>query len=152
MHSGFHRSREDRMLGGVCGGIGEYLRIDPDWVRVYFVLLTLVVGVGWVLYLILWAALPYEGEGAFGSSSAVRSGTIEMTVKAQEMGSDVRHAAARPNPQIGVIIGGVLVVAGVFVLLRNLGIPWLRWLDVGLVWPLLLILGGIVLVWRLPRG
>ena len=37
-------------------------------------------------------------------------------------------------------------------LLRNLGIPGLGWLNEGLIWPILLLVGGIALVWRLPRG
>lgn len=151
MTSGFHRSREERMIGGVCGGISAYLRIDPALVRIYFVLLAFMGGIGWLLYLILWAALPYEGGGAFASSATLRAGTIEMAAKAQELGDDVRWAATRPNPRIGVIVGGVLVAIGALALVRNLGFPFLGRLNADLIWPLLLIVGGVVLVLRLPR-
>jgi phage shock protein C len=55
------RSRHNRMLGGVCGGIAEYFGIDPTIVRIMFVLLSLPGGVpGPLIYAILWLALPQE--------------------------------------------------------------------------------------------
>lgn len=152
MNSSLYRSQRERLIGGVCGGIGEYLRVDPALVRVFFVLLAFTTGIGWLLYLILWAAVPYEGEGRFGSSATIHTGVAEMTAKAQTLGEDVRQTAARPSRQIGVVIGATLVLVGALALLRNLGIPGLSWLNEGLVWPILLLVGGIVLVWRLPRG
>lgn len=151
MNAGLYRSRENRLIGGVCGGIAAYLRLDASLVRAYFVLLAFTGGIGWLLYLILWAAVPYEGQGAFGSPGAIRAGIIEMTAKAQELGDDVRRVASQPNPQIGMFIGAALVLIGVLALLRTLDLPGLGWLNEGLVWPLLLVIGGAVLVWRLPR-
>jgi phage shock protein PspC (stress-responsive transcriptional regulator) len=151
MNSSLYRSRRERLIGGVCGGIGEYLRIDPALVRLFFVLLAFTTGIGWLLYLILWAAVPYVGEGSFGSASTIHTGVAEITAKAQTLGDDVRQTAARPSPQIGVVVGAMLVLIGALALLRNLGIPGLGWLNEGLIWPILLLVGGIVLVWRLPR-
>lgn len=151
MNLNLYRSRQERLIGGVCGGISEYLRIDASLVRVFFVLLALTTGIGWLLYMILWAAVPYEGAGVFGSPATMRTGVGEMQVKAQALGDDVRQTAARPSPQIGVVVGATLVLIGALALLRNLGIPGLGWLNEGLIWPLLLLVGGIVLVWRLPR-
>jgi hypothetical protein len=74
-----------------------------------------------------------------------------MAARAQELGDDVRWAATRPNPRIGVIVGGVLVAIGALALVRNLGFPFLGRLNADLIWPLLLIVGGVVLVLRLPR-
>lgn len=51
------RSEADRVIGGVCGGIAAYFRIDPALVRVAFVVAGLM-GWGVVAYLILWIALP----------------------------------------------------------------------------------------------
>jgi len=56
----FYRSREGRMLGGVCAGLGEYLDVDPTLIRVGFVAGTLL---GWlvavpVIYLIMWIVTP----------------------------------------------------------------------------------------------
>jgi phage shock protein PspC (stress-responsive transcriptional regulator) len=46
------------MIAGVCGGIGEYLRLDPTAVRVAYVVLGLLAGSGILLYIILWAVIP----------------------------------------------------------------------------------------------
>ncbi|MBR5349901.1 MAG: PspC domain-containing protein [Prevotella sp.] len=53
------RSVKDRMIGGVCGGIGEYLDVDPTAIRVAYALLTLFTAFcGIILYPILWIIMP----------------------------------------------------------------------------------------------
>jgi len=54
-----YRNESDKMLGGVCSGIGAYLKIDTTLVRVLFALLAVgAFGTGLVLYIVLWAILP----------------------------------------------------------------------------------------------
>ena len=53
-----HRSRSDRKLAGVCGGLGEWLDVDPVFLRVALILLALVGGLGIVVYIVLWIAVP----------------------------------------------------------------------------------------------
>jgi len=48
------------MIGGVCGGLGEVLDVDPTIVRVVFVLLGLLGGHGILLYIILWLIMPRQ--------------------------------------------------------------------------------------------
>jgi phage shock protein PspC (stress-responsive transcriptional regulator) len=55
-----YRSRKERMLGGVCAGLGEYLRVDPTLLRLLFILFTLMGGQGILAYLILWVIVPDE--------------------------------------------------------------------------------------------
>jgi phage shock protein C len=55
-----YRSLSQRMIGGVCGGLGEYLAIDTTLIRVLFVLATLFGGHGILLYLILLILVPVE--------------------------------------------------------------------------------------------
>jgi phage shock protein C len=57
-----YRSRTDKMLGGVCAGLGELLDIDPTIVRLVFVLLTIWGGAGAIIYLVLWLIAPYKDE------------------------------------------------------------------------------------------
>ncbi len=55
-----YRKRNDRMLAGVCAGLGDYLNIDPTIVRIIFIVLVFA-GLGGVLvYLILWLITPEE--------------------------------------------------------------------------------------------
>ncbi len=53
-----YRSGQDRILGGVCGGIAEYLGIDPTIVRILWVIGTLAWGFGILLYIIMWIIVP----------------------------------------------------------------------------------------------
>ena len=55
-----YRSRSDRRISGVCGGIAEYLKIDPSLVRLLFVLGLLFVGGTFWVYLILLIVIPEE--------------------------------------------------------------------------------------------
>ncbi len=53
-----YRASNDKLLGGVCAGLANYLRIDPVIVRILFILITFGWGTGFLLYIILWAVLP----------------------------------------------------------------------------------------------
>ena len=57
-----HRSRNDAMIGGVCGGIAEWLGWDPTLVRVLYVLISIFSAAfpGILVYVILWAVMPQE--------------------------------------------------------------------------------------------
>ena len=52
------RSQGDKMLFGVCGGLAEYLNIDPVLVRLFFVLLALSTGWGFIVYILLAILMP----------------------------------------------------------------------------------------------
>jgi phage shock protein C len=59
-----YRSRTDRKLAGVCGGLAQYFNIDAILMRVLFVVLALLGGPGLVIYLVLWIVVPEEPEDA----------------------------------------------------------------------------------------
>ena len=54
-------SNTDRKIAGVCGGLGEWLQLDPVFFRVAFVLLAFVCGLGVLAYLVLWLLIPRRG-------------------------------------------------------------------------------------------
>lgn len=58
-----YRSKTQKMLGGVCGGIAEYTQIDVTIVRIVAVLLVLGPGPGLLAYGILWIVIPTQPEG-----------------------------------------------------------------------------------------
>jgi len=53
-----YRDESDKMLGGVCSGLANYLRVDPTIVRLVFALITFGAGTGILLYILLWIILP----------------------------------------------------------------------------------------------
>lgn len=140
------------MIGGVCGGLGVYLGIDSTFVRIFFVLLAFGNGIGALIYFLLWIVLPLEGQkhtADFGEN--VRAGSQEIAERAREMGDDLRQIVRQPNPKAGIIIGSALIFLGVVYLLENLNLPWLHWLRMDVLWPILLILAGLALLLRWNR-
>lgn len=142
------------MIAGVCGGLGAYLNIDPTLVRLFFVLIGLAGnGIGLFIYILLWIILPLEGEDQEVSfEDTVRSSSTEIADRAKAMGDELRNIVQQPHPQTGLIVGGALIIAGLFYLLQNMHLPWLTWLDLDVIWPLLLVVGGVALLIRNQRG
>ena len=58
-----YRSRTDRKLAGICGGLGQYFNLDATLLRVLFVILAVLGGSGLILYLALWIIVPQEPLG-----------------------------------------------------------------------------------------
>jgi len=141
------RSRTDKVLGGVCAGIGHQLCIDPTLVRLFFVVFALADGLGVFLYLLLWVVLPLEPAEVPEADSAGEA-REELADKARTMRSEMQNLAQERDPRVMTWIGASLVLLGALVFLRRLDIPWLAWLDFDYLWPLLLILGGLVVILR----
>jgi phage shock protein PspC (stress-responsive transcriptional regulator) len=62
---GLKRSRDQRIIAGVCGGIAEWLGWNAGVTRLLYVLITLTTGVPAILYLILWIAMPERDRDEF---------------------------------------------------------------------------------------
>jgi phage shock protein C len=74
-----YRSRSERMIGGVCGGLGLYFGIDPTLVRILFIVMALLGGHGLIVYLILLVIVPEEPLTIGSPSETV----IEATPKTE---------------------------------------------------------------------
>jgi signal transduction histidine kinase len=114
------RSRRNRIIGGVAGGVGEHLGIEPWAVRVAFAVLSLAAGFGLVVYLLLWLLAP-----------------------AEEATEPSRPGPRLPLPSLAQLLGAVLVVGGVILLLWIFGF----WFGAGLAWPAVLAAIGFAVVW-----
>ena len=60
MEKRLFRSQKDKIIFGLCGGIGEYCNCDPTWIRLGFALLTLFGGGGVIIYLVASLIVPKE--------------------------------------------------------------------------------------------
>ncbi len=89
-----YRSESDRILGGICGGIGEYLDIDPNMVRLFWVLIVLFGGSGIFVYILLWIFLPTESKakGKYKAEETVKQNLTEIKDKASEVAKDVKDS------------------------------------------------------------
>ena len=112
------RSREDRVIAGVCAGLGRYLGLDPVLLRIAFAILVIAGGGGILLYVLAWILIPEAREGE--DLGTARPASVDTT---------------------RLIVGGTLVAVGT-ILLLNLSIP-----RVGkYLWPLALIAIGVGVV------
>lgn len=55
-----YRSRTNKVIAGVCGGLGEYFSIDPVIIRIIWLICVFAYGVGFLAYIICWIAIPQE--------------------------------------------------------------------------------------------
>jgi phage shock protein PspC (stress-responsive transcriptional regulator) len=147
MENRLYRSTTDKMLGGVCAGLGKYLRVDITIVRLFFVVLTLVGGFGPVLYIILWIVVPPEGH-----STANGLDGEEFKERAGMMRDDFVNAVSSPNQNTARFIGIALVIMGGILILKQLNFSWLSWLNSGVIWAALILLAGVALLVRGSRG
>jgi phage shock protein C len=114
-----YRSRESSVIAGVCGGLGEYLDIDPVFIRILMVLLVLAHGIGLIAYIVAWIAMPRTPGG-------------------------VVTAKPEPSEMRKYLPGIILIAIGVIFLLDRL-FWWFHWHH---IWPILLIVAGVALIWR----
>jgi len=156
---GLYRSDTDRVVGGVCSGLAQYLRVDALFVRIAFVVLGMIQGIGVILYLAAWVLLPEKGIEDYDQERIMRENVQEIRERARELGEEARDRlggrwnAGQPGSAGSsgnmLLIGIVLVSFGLLVLLSNFGL--LAW--IGRLWPLALVaVGVVVLVRNLKAG
>ena len=84
------RSRNDRMIAGVAGGLAATFNIDPLLVRIVLLALAFLNGFGFMLYLVLWLLVPNEDSAAVDAREQVRENIGEMQSAAESMVQRVR--------------------------------------------------------------
>lgn len=70
------RSKTDKIIGGVCGGIANYFNTDPVFVRLLFAALILINGFSLIVYIITWIAMPLEKIEPEENKSEEKSETV----------------------------------------------------------------------------
>jgi phage shock protein C len=169
MERRLYRSRHNRILFGVCGGLGEYLKIDPVLLRIAAILL-LIPGVfpAVVAYLIMTLIIPLEGSKAETPRDTMRENISEVKDTTSSLGEDVRtsfekkeaqpisdEASQTGGPFIKsktdanrslYILGIIIIAIGIFFLLMNIFDWFWRYF-----WPTLLIFAGAIVIYLVTR-
>lgn len=141
------RSRRERVIGGVCGGVAEYFKIDPVWVRIAWVLAIFVKGLGLVAYALCWILIP---EREWSPAEAVPTGDAGDKDKPDEeahgataaqtggQGSFMGISDSQPRTIIGVVLIALGCIFG--------AMAFIPFLNEHAFWALVLIVLGIVLI------
>ncbi len=166
MSKKIYRSRMDKMIGGVCGGIAEYFDIDSTLVRLALLLLFFARGTGLLIYIIAWVIVPekphinerieysQDEEAEEFAENGSMDDKVEV-VNIDNMGEGKQNGNEEDGKIIGssVVKGGkekhqqifgiILVFLGAFFLLEH-WLPFFRWER---YWPLIIVgLGFAILL------
>jgi phage shock protein C len=133
-----YRSETNKMIAGVCGGLGEAFGIDPVIIRLVFFIITFMGGSGILIYLILWIVLPSESNLTHGNDT--------MRANINEMKTHAQNFSHYFGGEDGRSWWGILLVAiGIIYLMNNFGFSNVEW---GRLWPIIIIIIGFALLGR----
>ncbi len=145
------RSSNDRVLGGVCGGLGEYFEIDPIIFRVLFVVFAVFSGGGIIIYLILWLIIPEEADLTVKTEDVIKKNAKQMGDKAKEFvknieGLDTNDKEDRNNR----LAWGILFIGiGFIFFFRNFfDIDIFSRISFENFWPIIIIILGLYLIFK----
>lgn len=150
------RSRKNRVIGGVAGGLGEYFDMDPILLRILFIFLTLFGGAGLILYLVLLIVMPEDLSNPFGETVETETFVIdedgntiyekkkenEETESTDGFGKNQDFPRQKNNRIITTAIGLTLIFLGGFILLSHfVSFNWYKYLL-----PCILLVAGIIIL------
>jgi phage shock protein C len=138
MENKLYRSRKDRMLFGVCGGLGKFFGVDSTIIRIVFVLLAFT-GFGILAYIVIAIIAPLEESQKSTPQDIIEENAADIKETANKLGNDLRNTFSgkgketegdalkeqtRRNSALGIviIIIGVICLMGVFNLFN-----WMHW-------------------------
>ena len=152
-----YRSTDDKIIGGVCGGVAEYFDVDSTLIRLALLLLFFAKGIGLLVYIIAWIIVPEKPSfdnykenpnKSFDDNDItpknadnkdIVNGTVEGFDKKANT-SNYNNKDEQKNKRD--IIGYILIALGAIFLFDNFS-PFFRWER---YWPLILVGVGIYLL------
>ena len=154
MNRRLYRSRRDSVIGGVAGGVAEYLDVDPSIVRIIWAILAIVTGGVFVLiYIVMWVVVP-EGPPAAvppppGTPDTPPVSPPPPSYSPAWGGPPPRHRTGGLNGAL--VFGLILIGVGIWFLIDE----FLPDIDSRFVWPVALVVIGLVILagsLRRPRA
>jgi len=153
MQKRLYRSETDRIIWGVCGGLAQYFDIDPTIIRIIAVLSIFLNGAGIIAYIVLAIVIPSEKSRATDPKETVRENIEEMRAAAENLGKEVKEtleaSAEKTRHQVSrrwLWLGVILIVVGVIAVGVNLARSFFWWLDWRYLWPVILVLIGLLVI------
>lgn len=148
--SRLYRSRNNRVIAGVAGGLGEYFDVDPVIVRLLFVLLSFAGGNGLLVYIVAWILIPERPRVTMQEPSYSQAGDVPYGSEEPPRfgnGSDYVESSTTTNGDRYRLLGAILLIVGL-VLLAERTSRWfnLAWLDPAWLLPIGLIVAGFAVL------
>ncbi|MFC1741688.1 PspC domain-containing protein [Nanoarchaeota archaeon] len=148
-----YRSKKDKIIAGVCGGIAEHFNVDPIWIRLAAVLLIFANGLGLVLYILAWILIPQNPRQSGADTTAERTAKDVHSKISRKHSENVARKRGKPVHEkpcrSGVSFMGVFFVfLGTVLLMNNL----FNWFTAAYGWALAFIaFGGYLIARRLVK-
>ncbi len=159
MEKRLYRSRSDRMIWGVCGGLARYFDMDPTIVRVITVLSMFLGGLGIWAYIVLALVVPLEDSKAAEPKDTIKENVEEMKETARELGREIQsaltrgegesEAAAKIRHRRRNTLGIILIGLGALFLLGSFNLFW--WFRWNTLWPLVLVAIGALIIFSVRK-
>ncbi len=134
MSKRLYRSNNNKMLGGVCGGIAEYFDLDPVLVRLFFVITLFAGGTGLLAYIVAVIIIPERP----------RNKVNDMDFQSQKDQKDETDVEETNNQKKQLVLGAILIFAGIAFLFRR----YFYWFSFSYMWPVVLIIIGCFIIFR----
>jgi phage shock protein PspC (stress-responsive transcriptional regulator) len=144
------------MIAGVCGGLADYFDLDPSLVRLVFILTVFLGGAGLLLYIVAWLIVPENPEQTASPTYEKNQKLKEEVIQelrrlgsglAEKLEDSIDELEGHPERRSMVFLGLTLIVVGAAFLLRR----FVPWLELGELWPFLLIVIGVLLLVNAAR-
>lgn len=140
MSEKLYRARRNKVISGVCAGLGDYLNIDPVIVRIIFIIFAFIHGLGLLVYVIMWIIVPEEPiENLYPNGDDTSSDDFDNPVNA-EFNAETYKKKSNGKTVLGVI----LILLGLVFLADR----FLPYFDFEFFLPVTLIIIGAVLLFN----
>lgn len=142
-----YRNESEKVLGGVCAGLGDFLGIDPVFVRIFFILWTVLGELSVLIYILMWVVIPRGSAPDADEKFDIN----DVGGRINQVGREVREISRQPSSEPIIFTGIGLILWGVYYLIRR-AVPYLDiWSYSQYLWPVVLIAAGAFVIYRATR-
>lgn len=131
MERKLYRSSDNKVIAGVCGGIGEYFNVDPVIIRLIAVIFTLMGGSGLIAYIIAAFIIPARNSIEY----------FDTNKDSKKEGPEVYK---KGNKNTAIVLGIILIAAGGMVFFRH----FVHWIPSTLMFAAVLVIVGVFLIFK----
>ncbi len=139
-----YRSRNDRMIAGVCAGLGNYFGIESTLVRIGWILIAFIESTGIIAYIICAVVFP-EGPK---SNKRIESDEYTAGDKDYDEKDHVDNSENEKDNRSKILTGSILIILGALFIIRR----YVYWFDFSNLWPIILIIAGGYVIYKGKEG